>query len=231
MSLLHIAEIVHWFALAFMLAVYAARIVWLLKRPDGIDRQAKGERAADNGAMLGALYSLGNIAMPWAMESTRKGFGFYLSFAFFHIGVTAGIWLAFMNWLDVIHATPVFGYIFMGLIGLAFLISLGRIVRRFALPYLRLISTPDDYFALFTLTVWFAFGVCAQAHLIAPQVDALSMFAGDGWLAAYLLCTSFFLVYVPFSKISHYLYYPFTRFWLGRTLGHRGSIGAARVRA
>ncbi len=229
--MLHVAEIVHWAALAFMIIVYCARIVWLLKRPDGIDRQMKGEKAADNGAMMGALYSLGNVAMPWAMESTRKGFGFYLSFVFFHLGVTAGIWLAFMHWLKPIHHNAPFGWVFVAFIGIAFLISLGRIVRRFAVPYLRLISTPDDYFALFTLTVWFGLGVTAQAHLVSGQVDAFAMFASDGWLAAYLFCTSFFLVYVPFSKISHYLYYPFTRFWLGRTLGHRGSIGAARVRA
>ena len=43
-------------------------------------------------------------------------------------------------------------------------------------------------------------------------------------MVAYLLLTSFFLLYVPFSKISHYLYYPFTRIWLGRTLGHRGTF-------
>jgi len=34
--------------------------------------------------------------------------------------------------------------------------------------------------------------------------------------------TAFFLVYVPFSKIGHYLYYPFTRYYLGKTLGYRG---------
>jgi hypothetical protein len=44
----------------------------------------------------------------------------------------------------------------------------------------------------------------------------------------FLLATSFFLVYVPFSKISHYLYYPFTRYWLGKALGHRGSYPYAR---
>jgi hypothetical protein len=27
---------------------------------------------------------------------------------------------------------------------------------------------------------------------------------------------------VPFSKISHYLYYPFTRYYLGKSLGYRG---------
>ena len=39
---------------------------------------------------------------------------------------------------------------------------------------------------------------------------------------AYFILTAFFLVYVPFSKISHYLYYPFARWYLGKTLGYRG---------
>jgi hypothetical protein len=29
-------------------------------------------------------------------------------------------------------------------------------------------------------------------------------------------------VYVPFSKISHYLYYPFTRYYFGKSMGYRG---------
>jgi len=38
----------------------------------------------------------------------------------------------------------------------------------------------------------------------------------------YFLMTAFFLIYVPFSKISHYLYYPFMRYWIGRALAQRG---------
>jgi hypothetical protein len=34
--------------------------------------------------------------------------------------------------------------------------------------------------------------------------------------------TTFFLLYVPFSKISHYLYYPFARLYFGRHFGRRG---------
>ena len=45
---------------------------------------------------------------------------------------------------------------------------------------------------------------------------------------AYFFLTAFFLVYVPFSKISHYLYYPFARWYLGRTLGHRGVMPLKR---
>ncbi len=224
-GLMFIAEVVHWAALCFMVMVYSARLVWLLKHPAGRDRQARGERAADHAATAGALYSLGNIAMPWGMESTRKGFAFYLSFALFHIGVTAGIFLAFVSSLyRPLHEITLVAYLFMGLIGIAFLISLVRVARRFALPHMRLISTPDDHFALWTLSVWLFFGVTAQAHIAG-------LLAGEGWLIAYLFCTTFFLVYVPFSKISHYLYYPFTRWWLGKTLGHRGSIDVARIRS
>jgi hypothetical protein len=41
-------------------------------------------------------------------------------------------------------------------------------------------------------------------------------------MIAFFILTAFFLIYVPFSKISHYLYYPFSRIFLGRTLGRRG---------
>ena len=224
MDLLHIAEIVHWVALGFMIVVYTARLVWLMSFTAGKDRQKRGEKAAENGATLGAIYSLGNIAMPWAMESTRKGFPFYLSFALFHIGVTAGIGFAFgSSLLPSVFEIAIVGYICMTLLGVACLISILRIVRRLTVPVMRLISTPDDIFAVFTLAVWFATGVLAQGYYIG-------LFEQEIFLTIFLLCTSFFLVYVPFSKISHYLYYPFTRWYIGKTLGHRGSLQISRVK-
>jgi nitrate reductase gamma subunit len=224
-SLLPIAEIAHWIGLLIMMTVYTARLVWIFRFKAGRDRQAKGERAAENAANLGALYSLGNIAMPWAMESTRKNLPFYLSFALFHIGVTFGIVLAFTNPIAVLHET-VIGWVFIVTVGVAFLISLVRIVRRFTLPHMKLISTPDDYFSLFMLTVWFGLGVISEYFRVTGAATETS----ELWLALFLFATTFFLVYVPFSKISHYLYYPLTRYWLGRTLGHRGSIPFARAR-
>ena len=95
--------------------------------------------------------------------------------------------------------------------------------RRLFRPVLRLISTPDDYFSLFMLTIWFGLGVVTQAHLAGARG-----LVNENILVAYLFLTSFFLIYVPFSKISHYLYYPFTRIWIGRALGHRGSYPIAR---
>jgi hypothetical protein len=61
--------------------------------------------------------------------------------------------------------------------------------------------------------VWFFF-----AALSVPNSTA----AGEWHLLTYFILTAFFLVYVPFSKISHYLYYPFTRYYFGKSMGYRG---------
>jgi nitrate reductase gamma subunit len=220
-SLLHTAEVVHFAALGVMILVYTIRLFWLFRFKAGRDRQAPGERFGDT-TLYPAIYSMMNVVMPWAMESTRKGPFFYLSFIIFHLGVVAGISFAFISsFYGSLFEIPAVAYVFMAVIGGALLISIIRIMRRFIRPVMRLISTPDDYFALFTLTVWFALGVPAVASMTG-------IVQGETYMVAYLFATSFFLVYVPFSKISHYLYYPFTRYYLGKTLGHRGTTSAAR---
>lgn len=222
-SLLHTAEVVHWLALITMAVVYTLRLRWLFKFKPGADRSAPGSPQRTN-ASKGAFYSLFNVAMPWSMESTRRGFAFYLTFVVFHLGVVAGICLAFLSTVakDLV-ASPAYAWISGCTLFIAFLVAVYRIFRRLFRPVLRLISTPDDYFSLIMLTIWFALGVATQAHLAG-----VGGFDNVNLLVAYLFLTSFFLLYVPFSKISHYLYYPFTRIWIGRALGHRGSYPIAR---
>jgi nitrate reductase gamma subunit len=219
-SLLHTAEVVHWAALCVMGLVYTIRLYWIFRFKAGRDRQLPGERGTTS--ISPALYSLGNVAMPWAMESTRNGMLFYTSFVVFHLGVVAGIAGAFVSSLyRPFLENRAVCTLFMVVIGAAFLISVIRMLRRLTRPHLRLISSPDDYFSLLTLTVWFALGVPAMGYIGG-------FLENEGWLTAYLFATSFFLIYVPFSKISHYLYYPFTRYFIGKTLGHRGSMPAVR---
>jgi nitrate reductase gamma subunit len=222
-SMLHIAEIVHWIALAVMAVVYTLRLAWLFRFKTGADRSAPGGLERTD-ARRGAVYSLFNVAMPWSMESTRRGFAFYLTFVLFHLGVVAGIGLAFVSTLapDALRV-PVVSLTIGSLLCIAFVLGLVRLIRRLVVPVMRLISTPDDYFSLVMLTVWFALGAATQAHL-----SGIEGFGNVAILVAYLYLTSFFLLYVPFSKISHYLYYPFTRIWIGRALGHRGSFPVVR---
>jgi nitrate reductase gamma subunit len=224
-SMLVTAEIVHWIALVVMGIVYTTRLWWLFRFKGGKDKSAPGAPHRTN-AIKGAWYSLGNVAMPWGMESTRRprGFVFYLSFTLFHLGVVAGITLAFVSTLaPQIMARQDVATVSGALLVSAFLIAVYRVLRRLLRPVMRLISTPDDYFSLMMLTVWFGLGAATQGSIAGVEVLQHEIL-----LVAYLYLTSFFLLYVPFSKISHYLYYPFTRWWIGKALGHRGSLPMVR---
>jgi nitrate reductase gamma subunit len=200
-------------ALGFMALVYLVRILWFLRFKAGGERQGQ-TGAPDTTPAKGVLYSWAIIAMPWAMESTRKKFWLYGQFVIFHLGVAAAILLSFL-----IPYAP--GSLENRAVVLAFQLIMGtacaaavmRMIRRISDPYMRAISSPDDYFSLGLLTVWLFFAVLA-----APNSTAW----GEGPLLIYFLMTAFFLMYVPFSKISHYLYYPFTRYYFGKSMGYRG---------
>jgi nitrate reductase gamma subunit len=201
-------------ALAFMALVYTVRIIWFLRHKAGTERQAPTGLPGTT-PTKGILYSWANVAMPWAMESTRRKPFMYAQFVVFHLGVTAAIGLSFVIPYapGLLLDNPGFVLGLQVLMGAACAVGVMRMIRRVGNRYLRAISSPDDYFSLALLTVWFFFAVLA-----APNSTA----NGEWHLLTYFLLTAFFLVYVPFSKISHYLYYPFTRYYFGKTMGYRG---------
>lgn len=200
-------------ALVFMACVYALRLRWLFKFKAGKDRQPPTGDPSTN-PERGAKYSLSMIALPTAMEGYRNKPWMYVQFVAFHIAVVAAIGLSFViPYLPGLLEVPLVVFIIRVCVAAGFLVGLARMYRRVSDAVMRKISSPDDYFSLTLLTVWFAFAWAA-----APN----DLSGGEGVLLAFFITTAFFLIYVPFSKISHYLYYPFTRLYLGRTLGHRG---------
>lgn len=200
-------------ALAFMGFIYFIRVLWLFRF-----RSRRPRTWPAGSASKGVRVSLANVAMPWAMESTRTDLLFYAQFVVFHIGVAASIAATFI----IPYAPGVFRIkavvlAFQIVIGAAFLVGLRRFYRRLSDPALRLVSSADDYVSIILMIVFFA-----SAILAVPNTPENA----EGPLMAFFALTAFFLVYVPFTKIGHYLYYPFTRYFLGRTLGHRGSFPA-----
>ena len=214
-DLLHFAEhTLQEVALIIMAIVYTLRIRWLLHFKAGRDRQAQ-TGALDTSPRKGILYSLAVIGIPWTMESTRNNKFFYFQFVLFHIGVTLAIILSFIipYFPSLLTSFKIIIPIFQIFIGAAFIVGCVRLIRRISSIYIRSISSPDDYFSLILLTVWFGFAFFAVPNQFQQ---------GEGILITYFFLTAFFLIYVPFSKISHYLYYPFARFYFGKTMGHRG---------
>ena len=219
-ELLTSAEIISHLALVVMAVIYIFRVRWLLGFKAGKERQA-ATGLGDTSPRKGIIYSWANICLPHTMESTRNHFILYFQFVIFHIGVACAITLTFIiPYIPVLLKSSHFVLIFQILIGSACIVGIIRIVRRIGSKYMRAISTPDDYFSLIILTVWFFFG-----FLSVPNDTG----SGEWHLLIFFFMTAFFLIYVPFSKISHYIYYPFTRYYLGKTLGHRGIFPIKRV--
>lgn len=200
-------------ALLVMAALYFFKIKWYLGYTLGVERQpATG--MGDTNPKMGSNYSLSLIVKPNEMESTRTKKGMYAQFAILHIGLFSSIALSFIIPYapGILEAKGVV-LVLQAIFAAAFIVGLMRIYRRVSNEYIRAISSPDDHFSLILLTVWLAF-----AFMAAPNNTA----NGEGVLIAYFLLTAFFLVYVPFSKISHYIFYPFHRTYIGRHFGRRG---------
>ncbi|HEX9972434.1 MAG TPA: hypothetical protein VGD14_10225 [bacterium] len=198
-------------ALAFLGTVYILRLLWMFKF------KSSKERTFPAGNKKTAIaYSMLNVAMPWAMESIRKKPFFYIQFVIFHLGVIAAIGATFIiPYYPELFKIKAVVWIFKTAVGAACIVGLMRLFRRLTRASIKLISTIDDYFSLIMMIFFFAAGFFAIPNNYQTSESALIIF---------FVLTTFFLFYVPFSKISHYLYYPFTRFFLGRTLGHRGII-------
>jgi hypothetical protein len=201
-------------ALSFLIIVYVLRILWLFRF-----RSSKEKALPTDVPGRGILHSLGSIAMPWAVESARKNPGFYVQFTVFHLGVTAAITATFIiPYGPGVFRSRIVVLIFQIVIGAAFIVGIIRMLRRIFRPSIRLISTADDYFSLALMIVYFAAAVLAIPNNYERQEWPLILFFS---------LTAFFLVYVPFSKIGHYLYYPFTRYFLGKMMRHRGVMASS----
>jgi nitrate reductase gamma subunit len=196
-------------ALSFMAIVYIIRLLWMFRFA-----AAQELTSPVGNTRVGISYSMMNVVMPWTMESTRTHWPFYIQFVIFHLAVILAIAATFIipYWpgLFEIHAVVI---MFQIVLAAASVVGIIRLIRRITNPVMRLISTPDDYFSLVLMTLFFASGVFA-----VPNTYEVSEWP----LILFFIMTTFFLIYVPFSKISHYLYYPFTRYFLGKTMGHRG---------
>ena len=192
-------------ALAWMVTVYAYKVYKLVHLPMPWEKAP-----AFGSARRGIASSYASILNPWSRESSRDYKGRWLEFGVFHLGALTAIINTFTSPFAPQLMTEPVRVVFAVLIAPAMVVGLIRLSRRISRPELRIISTPDDYFALASLQLFFFFAIMAL------------LVATPAWVFAYYLITALFLFYVPFSKISHYIYFFVSHYLTGRRYGWRG---------
>jgi hypothetical protein len=118
----------------------------------------------------------------------------------------------------VLFASPWLSFIPDPLIWLALLVTavgavfgFAGIVMRLAEEDTRVLSLPDDYFSVFLAALFVAL---AFVSLLWPSA-----------LPVFYVVTAAMLVYIPFSKIRHCVYFFYSKFFFGLSFGRRGVIG------
>lgn len=205
MNLLGVTQIFAGIGLLVCLIGIGLRLREILNRPfkNDLSRGRGDERR-------GILYAFTLGMAPWEKESTRLHWIAYLRGIFFHLGVFVSLlvllispWLeslpGFLKWFAVVMtgAGAVFGFagIFIRVMG----------------ENERALSVPDDY-ASVALTSLFC--TLAFLALLVPST-----------LPAFYIVTGIMLIYIPISKIRHCVYFFYSKFFFGRSFGHRGVIG------
>ncbi|MBI9046511.1 MAG: hypothetical protein JEZ06_18615 [Anaerolineaceae bacterium] len=198
-------HLVHMIATPVMIVLYTIRLIILMRL-----RLAKDKAPARGLIFKGVVDAFLTLAMPWKMESTRKNMMYYVEFMAFHLGLFANIGLAYLyTYAHKWTTQPLVSTIFIVFIALGLVAGIIRFRRRFTQPDLKIISSFDDYFSLFLVLLF--------------KITGILLLLGYPWASwAYFLIVGFFLVYAPFSKIHHYLYYPFARFFYGSGLARKG---------
>jgi nitrate reductase gamma subunit len=201
-------HLTHEIGTAILALLYALRLLVLFQRrlARDIASNAKGE------IWRGTVDAFITIIAPWKMESTRKHRMRYAEFIVFHLGVFFNIVLSFaIAYAPDVLSVPVRSAAFV-LLAASFAAGGLRLCRRAKLAEMRVISSPDDYIAIVMVLLFLCTGL-------------LSLLGWEPGSVAYFVIAALFLVYEPFSKIRHYIYYPFARYFHGAAFGRRGVIG------
>jgi len=194
-------------ALIWLAVIYIIKI-WQLSR-----LAMPWEQAPQKGSPAqGVVQSYGAILMPGSMESSKNHIWRWLEFGTYHVGALVAIVNTFTFPFAPGLMTPTVRLVFAILIAPSVLVGFLKLYHRLSKKELRIVSTPDDYFSLISMQFFLFFAVMALIT-DAPM-----------WRMWYFLVTAFFLFYVPFSKISHYIYFFFARFLMGSRYGTRGVI-------
>jgi len=159
---------------------------------------------------LGLLYAFTLGMAPWEKESTRRHWIAYFRGILYHLGIFMALAFLFVSpWLSAIPRSIIWLATVVTAVGAVF--GFAGIVMRLTVEDTRVLSVSDDYFSVFLSS---SFVTLAFLTLVVPSV-----------LPVFYLVAAVMLVYIPFSKIRHCVYFFYSKYFFGLSFGRRGVIG------
>ena len=157
----------------------------------------------------GVLWAFTLGLAPWAKESARMHWIAYIRGVIFHIAIFLCVaYLIATPWLAQMPES--IRLALAVLFGTGALLGLAGFWIRASDPVMKILSTPDDYFAL-ALTTLFMVSAALSAYLIE-------------YLPAFWIISGITLAYAPFGKLRHFIYFFYARVFLGLTFGRRSVL-------
>jgi len=168
----------------------------------------------------GVLYSCTVAMSPTNKESAYKHLPTYIAGILFHIGICFTllyfIWMVIIMFADI-SLPEIVGQILIIILTVSSICGIAILLKRFIKKELRYLSSPDDYISNILTTAAQVVTLCYIYASACPDYSA-GCFA-----AIYFLILSLLLLWMPFGKTKHVLYFFFARFHLGYFYGRRGS--------
>jgi nitrate reductase gamma subunit len=156
--------------------------------------------------------------IPWVKNTFNKNPLVYIGGGLFHLALFAVIILGtphMLVWKSLLGfgwptlPLPVVDWLAVGGIFAMLILLLNRIIN----PVVRLISGPAEYFAWALVFLPMVTGYIMTHHLWFPYEVLYSL---------HMISVDLLLIWIPFSRISHFIFYFFSRTIHGQEFGKRG---------
>jgi nitrate reductase gamma subunit len=152
-------------------------------------------------------YSFTGAMNPFKKESAYLHFPTYISGIIYHLGTFLSIGLFFLLWTDL-NIPDVLTFSFASFLLISFSCGMGILIKRLMTKGLRDLSDPDDYISNLLVTLF---------HIMTGIV-----LLWDKYLPVYFILATLLMMYFPFGKLKHAIYFFAARYHLGFFYGWRG---------
>jgi len=145
--------------------------------------------------------------MRMRYETTIVTFAFHLCLVLMPIFLTAHVVMVAFSW--GVHWPMLSEIAADGLTIVVVLACLFFLLRRLMLPEVRFVTYPSDYLLL----------LVAAAPFLTGFVAHRQWFHYETVVMIHMICGAAMLILIPFTRLSHMLFFPFTRAYMGSEFG------------